>query len=633
MRVMVIAFLLLVLGCAADQVSKKGDIYVQVGGKAISNNGTATFPGAATGSQSLSVVIGNAGDAPLTIKSITVKEGGNAYMSVQPPFAPSAFPHVVAANDLEGATAITFKVKYTPGAKYDDRATVFVVESDDYDQGTFTFSIAPQANAPQIKVIPDNITFVGATASDPGIQCFEVTNTGTAVLKIEESLSFESPTNEFQIIPPSNAELEDGAYQECKKGTQIDPELLGGANRPCKFCVRYKPVDTPDTNFVVIKSNDPTTPIKRVKVEGVSEPGHLQVTKSDPTCLDFQKIEQAGESCTKVIKLYNAGPGAVLVDRPKFQPNTLKAYAVNWYKVSAESSTMECGYTPGPNTEITQNQYRIEANDSVDVTVTYTSPGGKGENGTLVITYKEPNPGRVEIQLCGGSEKCMLEIAPPTGTQLVFHAKPKEVKKKTVVLMNKGNGKCLVHYAKVPEDGSDVEGAFVVNPPVNENVIEPSGLFLVTVEFHGDLSEEFVIANGHLEVSYQDSYTGNDVFQTVNMTGHRGDFEGVELPTAVPVARPAPDQEAIRKDYPMTLDGSGSIAGTYEIFAKGYRWFVTDKPPKSQVFLNVAGEGAQTVVTPDVTGHYEFRLEVFSASPDNQFYFSDEGSVSVEVVP
>ncbi|MBM4398233.1 MAG: hypothetical protein FJ087_21410, partial [Deltaproteobacteria bacterium] len=426
-------------------------------------------------------------------------------------------------------------------------------------------------------------------------------------------------------------------FQVCRKDTKIDPDGQDGANLPCKFCVRYKPADTPDTNYVVIKSNDPDNESKRVKVEGQTDPGDLQVTKPDPTCLDFTAVEEVGATCTKIVKLYNNGTGGVTVDRPKLRPTTQKSYSVDWYKVDAATTTGACTYTPAPNALIpaSQTQFRLDPGDSVDVAVTYNSPGGNGESGTLVIEYHQPFAGTAEVQLCGGAEKCNLELSPPTGTQLVFHGNVPDVKKKTLVLMNKGNGACTVNYVRVPDDlqACDVEGSFVVNPPVNGTAVPAFGLVPVTVEFRTDLDEKFVISNCQVEVSYVDSLTGTEQFPRINMTGHRGDFEGVDLPVAVPEALPLVEGEPFVKGVPFTLDGSGSTTGTHPIFEDGYRWFVTAKPAGSQVFLNEQAGPAQTTVTPDATGQYEFRLVVFSVSDDGKgFFFSDEGVLKLTVV-
>ncbi|MBM4397910.1 MAG: hypothetical protein FJ087_19770, partial [Deltaproteobacteria bacterium] len=190
--------------CASSDVSKAGDIYVKANGVEIQAGGIATFPAATGGSTSslMKVVIGNAGDAPLTITRITIEEGGNAFMSFNPLPADRDFPHVVDANELTGDTAYQFQIKYNPGSQFDDRKTRIRIESDDHDEGEFLLIVEPQAKAPKIKVVPDNITFVGATSSDPGVQCFEIRNTGTAVLQLTDNLTFELPTSEFQIIPP-----------------------------------------------------------------------------------------------------------------------------------------------------------------------------------------------------------------------------------------------------------------------------------------------------------------------------------------------------------------------------------------------------------------------------------------------
>lgn len=612
---------LLVVACAEQGRPTKGAIYVLVDGVETKNNATKVFEHTvgSTAIKEMNVIVGNQGDAPLYVQSITLEPDGNDYISIDPPFSLAEFPKTIQVGDLYSGTAIKFKVRYAPGTKSDPRASVVKISSSDMDIGIFTITFMPEQAGCRLKVTPDNYTFVGATASSPQFQEFEICNVGNDTCVIE-AMSFDQPTSEFTLINVP------------KKGTKIDPEGSGLGNPCVTFTVRYAPNDTPDEIYVVIKSNDSSEPDKKVKLQGETELGEVEVGWVDPDCVDFSAQTSPGDSCTKIVNILNVGKGAVTLDKPYIVPSTADAYSVQWFKGGGTQS-VACG--PYNGTEITTSTYVMPAGSSVDVAVTYVAPGAKGQNGSLVIKYRTPIPGSQEVHLCGGAPKCEFQIAPPANSLLVFHAKDGEAQSKHFVIMNKGNGPLLVRSVTFEKQYPAVDpDAYTIKTKVADEEVPPYGLLPVEVEFSTAGGFPEPIVNGTVHVTYQDCVTGADVTEDMQVLGHNNDWEGVELPVAKCKAISSTGSFKVNETF--TLDASDSIGGSFAIPKHGaYTFFVYSKPTDSRIFLSVPGNNEPKVqVKPDAPGTYDFRLWLFTADSDgSHFYYSNEAVCTVQVQP
>jgi hypothetical protein len=611
------------LGCAEQGLPTKGAIYVLLDGIQVQSGASKEFRHV-TGSSAMkevAVTVGNQGDAKLFVQGISFQPGGNDYISLDPPFSLAEFPKEILVADMTGGSAIKFKVRYTPGTTQNTKASVLKIVTSDTDlpDGTFTITFEPEKAGCRLKVTPDNYTYVGATASSPQYQEFEICNAGndTCVL---DSLSFDQTTAEFTLT------------EVPKKGTKIDPEGEGLGNPCVTFTVRYAPNDTPDEIYVVIKSNDTEEPEKKVKLQGETELGEVTIAWVDPGCVDFSEQSSPGATCTKIVNVQNTGKGAVTMDKPTVVPATATAYAVEWYK-GGGSQSATCGAYAG--TAIATPNTVLSAGASVDVAVTYVAPGAKGQNASLVFNYRTPVLGSQQVQLCGGAPKCDFDLAPPPNGLMTFHAKEGGAQSKHFVILNKGNGALLVHGVTFEKQyPTDPDGAFSVKTAVSEVEIDPYGLLPIEIEFSTAAGFEEPILNGTVQVTYQDCLTGGEQKSAMQMLGHNNDWEGVDLPVAVADAEPSGSDFKVGESF--TLDGSASTGGTFPIPQFGaYTWFVYAKPADSGVFLSVAGGNSpQVQVTPDKAGTYEFRLWVFSADTANsKYYFSPEATVTVEVKP
>lgn len=629
MRVLALLYAL-VLGlsaCHSLGVGREQALSLSIAGKEYKCGDQYVFGSTSggTGGGVIEIVVGNAGDKDLKVENIYIEEGGNAYIIIDQQFGADFFPHIIKSGD-QGISNIKFKVRYTPGDKYDDRSSILVIDTDDPDikpEGKCSLILKPAEKRPKIKVSPPNYTFVNATPAHPEDAEFIITNEGTAQLKVF-SISFKNPTNEFKI--PIGV-----------KDAIIDPEGSGGSNGPVKFKVRYQPADEqPDENAIVITSNDPAQEKLYVIIKGTIEMGNVVVSYADQLkgYIDFTAQSNPQDTCSKVVNLLNEGPGPVTVKQPiltqDLPPNGQPAYSVKWFKGGGIQENPPCGSYKGE--EITGSIFGLQPQRSIDILVTYVAPGAQGRNGTLEIDFENPYPSHISIQMIGGAPKGQIAMAPPPNNQVMFYAFKGEKKKRTIVIMNKGNGDLTLKGAKVKKIYEPDPDAFSLISGNAPDIIEPWSLRTFVVEY--DSNVEPPIVNAFLEFTYDDPITGQEATLSTNLEGHR--VEGVTLPTANPGN--SEDYKGAKVGHVLILNGIKSDPGKAAngddlvIPKGGYIWYVTKKPAGSKVFLNEVGAGPTVSILPDVQGEYQFILVVFSATQDEEeFYFSDEAYLKIQV--
>ncbi len=590
----------------------------------LSPDGTIEFSGVA---ESKTIEVRNVGYAPLRIDEVRL-EGDNPQFTLD--LRGTEFPKII--RPAEGAIIerLEFDISFTPGSTLGASRTLVIV-SNDPEYPTFRATVSPKSLAPKIVVNTgpgpvDAITPIG----QPWPMEFRVTNAGTDALVIMKPLELKDPNDdEFSIFKPLEVEK------------PIYPKGSGLGDEEATFTIRYVPKDAePDENFVLIHSNDPLTPVYSIHIRGfVSGHGDIEVSYPDQAvgtgCVDFSKVQEEGQECTKVLTVKLVGGGQVNVRKPKVTPAN-GPYTVEWYQAggSYEPDETGCGQydgTPLPSDVPTAlNPQR----PSFDVAVTYTAPGAKGVNGTLLFEYTTASgvPGQKEVLLCGGVAKGEFDVAPPFLSSLMFFALPGETKRKTVVVANRGNGPLTILKVEVQKQWPTVDpDAFIVtNPPNPGHEVPAWGLLPMEVEFRTDYEQPKVAATLH--ITYRDPLTDSAVDAVVQMEG-RKDFEGITLPTANPGT--PQDYSGAKVGQPLVLDGSKSEGGTYSLPTgnNGFRWFLIEKPPGSRIFLNVADTGPQVTVTPDVAGPYRFGLVVYAGDPTTGYFFSDEATVTVQVQP
>ncbi|NOZ02872.1 MAG: hypothetical protein GXP54_13445 [Deltaproteobacteria bacterium] len=618
----------------------RAKLAVEVNKQNVENGATVQFN---KDQDPLSIVVWNTGTRPLEIETLKLEDGGNADVQLidkdfelldqtrkaqygydpEKPVTdlglffglPTSLENTSIANEL-----LEFQAVYQPQT-LGGEDTVLRIDSNDTTDTPFFLTIQPYVKAPKIAVTPNNYTFVNATKSNPGFADFTITNVGSDALRIN-GISFKNPTDEFEVTNPPN------------QGTMIYPAGSGAGLTELKFTVRYAPIDTPDENQVLVKSNDPTAPSVGIVVRGETQAGQISITYGDQAagCMDFQKTINPGEMCTKVVNVANVGPGIVNVKKPVIEQGDDTAYTLEWYQVGGVQVDDGKGCGEFQGTPINGPLYSLAEQRSLDIAVTYTASGAKGVNGILVLNYASPTEGKAEIPMCGGSPKGEIDIAPPKGSQVTFMALDGQTSEKTVVIMNKGNGDLTIRGLKIVKAFPELDpDAFTIKTDVAPDTIIPKwGLLPITIEFNTDY-DNAIYLNATMEITYLDPNTDQDTTIDASLKGSK-DIEGVDLPVADPGS--TTDYADAKAGQALILNGAGSVSGSFPIYDQGYTWFVSKKPANSSLFLNQSGTGPQVAIIPDVAGEYEFRLVVFSLDDaNNLFYFSNEAAVTVNVQP
>jgi len=626
----------------AGSLGTRGRVSVEINKQNVENGETVQFN---KDHDPLEIVVWNIGTKALSIDSIRLESGGNADVQlmdlgyelleenrkIQYGYDQNApildmglflgLPTELENTSIANET-LEFLAIYQPETLEGGTST-FVIDSSDTSNTPFFVTIEPYVKSAKIAVPPNNYTFVNATKANPACTEFTVTNVGTDALRID-GISMKFATDEFTIPNPPN------------QGTLVYPASSGEGLTELKFKLCYAPMDTPDENQVIIKSNDHSSPSTGIVVRGETQAGQLAVSYADQAagCMDFTQTINPGEMCTKVVTLLNVGAGAVNVKKPSIEQGGETAYTLAWYV----SGGMQDADPPGcgafqSDEPITGPLYSLSSQRTLDIAVTYTASGAKGINGILGIDYASPTEGREDIPLCGGAPKSDIDLAPPLDSQVTFFALEGERKEKTVVIMNKGNGDLTIRGVKIVKAFPELDpDTFSIKTPVPADTVVPKwGLLPLTVEFDAETEYDEMYLNATLVVTYLDPNSGQDETVDASLKGSK-DFEGVDLPVANPGT--TDDYADAQAGVAMTLYGSASDGGSFDIYDQGYTWFVSKKPAASKVFLNQSGVGSGVQFIPDVAGEYEFRLVVFSVDDINDlFYFSDEAAVTVQVQP
>lgn len=692
--VVLISILAGVVGCKSGTIGTAPSLYVGPSGdidgaaERVANNGTVYF---AEGGGTMTLVLGNVGDALLKITSIELVTQ-NSDITVSPVLTDVTFPLEVQPNDYKQVheTVFTMTAYYTPDADRDISPTTIKVTTNDYQNqdGIFTFNVQPKEKTAEIKVTPNNAIFLGATSSSPDPVEFTIDNVGDAALALA-AVRFNPPTTAYSItagyirenlmIDPYPYGTDNGAvnltitYRPVNPPDQTDFEILWGSkidtgvectNTPtcqnseklcpdktkvCPYtcfngmcgclmssdCAAYFCENPADCEYRCLTSVCRIPEVTKVPLRGEAQAGNLEITYGDQAdgCVDFTTITVPGNSCTKRLSLENAGPGSVILSKPsvKVAGGLDSPYTVKWYKLGATQDPLdECGAVTGE--EISDSRYTLTPDNSpITVAVTYTAPSINGVSGDLEVPYSSPFAGEEIVRLCGGVRKGELAIAPlPESIRMTLYAAPGSTAEKSVVVMNKGNLELLITSINVESANVDDPEAFSILEDVAGGFTLAEGeVRAFTVSFTGD-HDGGTTVNGFVNVNYMDPLIDMEVNQKVNVAGFNS-FEGVTLPVAEPGE--ASDYTGVKVGDSVVFDASSSVAGTYDVpLNSGYIWFVYDKPDASRVFLNTGGGQPQITVIPDVAGTYEFRLIVYSVDTDStQAYFSSEGSIRFDV--
>ena len=626
----------LLFGCAKSSVRYVGELAVYVDGNEIHSGDSISFQDKLV---TKTFDVRNIGDKVLLLEAIEL-EPSDSGAELNPAFTLD-LTGVDLPRELQPTTgayvdSVFFKVTYNP--QKDSKAPVnLVLKSSDEANPTFIIKLTPSVLGPKIVVSPSNVTFKGTIPGVPQSQVFVITNEGTAPLVITKQVRFKYETQEFMIVKQPDVLR------------QIQPWGSASTPQQTDFEIRYLAQDDQsDDNAVIIESNDPTTPVLEVPVRGEVSMGEVSITFGDMSItgyLDFSKVENAGQTCTKLVTV-TVSNGFARIKKPVVSGGG-GAYVAQWFKAGG-SQANECEPYQGTEIPSTNDYYTLSPYEpTLYIAVTYTAPGGKGEDASLVISYDAKESKSVEILMKGGTPKGYFDIAGAINRlQVNFSVKKGGSQDRTVVISNLGNGKLTISNAQIKKQSDVDPDAFqILNPPPWPQEIDPFGLLPLTVRFTSENMGEQKQIKAALLILYIDPFNnGESNKHTVSLTGEIVD-DNIVLPVADP-GSPSDYPSLKAGDY-VTLDGSRSTGGTNPIPTTGYFWFVKSKPSLSppnggppmysRIFIETVGVGQKFPVTMplDLPGKYEFGFFVMAGdnSGSGQWFYSEEATLTLTVQP
>jgi hypothetical protein len=631
---LVLALITVVLfGCAKSKVGYVGELAVFVDGNQMHSGDSMSFQDKIV---TKTFDVRNIGDKVLLLQAIEL-EPSDSGADLNPAFTLDltgvGLPRPLQPTVGAYIDNVVFKVTYNP--QKDTKTTAnLVLTSSDPNNPTFNIKLTPSVLGPKIVVSPSNVTFKGTIPGVPQSQSFVITNEGTAPLTIKSQVRFKVESDEFMVTKQPDIQRNIYPWGSADTPQQTD------------FEIRYLAQDDQsDDNAVIIESNDPATPVLEVPVRGEVQMGEVAITHEDMNItgyLDFSGIVEADATCTKLVEV-EVSNGFARIKKPVVSGGQ-GAYVAQWFKAGG-SQAEKCAPYQGTEIPSTNDYYSLSPFEpTLYVAVTYTAPGGKGVDASLVISYEAKDSRSVEILMKGGTPKGIFEIAGAMNRlNVAFSVKKGGSQDRTVVVSNLGNGKLMVGNALIQKNYNIDPDAFeVVQPPLWPQEIEPFGLLPLTVRFSSANMGEMRQLGAQLLIQYQDPENGQNAQAKVTLSGEIVD-DNIVLPVADP-GSPSDYPSLKAGDY-VTLDGSKSTGGTYPIPLTGYFWFVKSKPSLSppnggppvysRIFIETAGvEQKFPVKMPlDLPGDYEFGFFVVAGDNSAGWFYSDEATLTLTVQP
>lgn len=530
-------------------------------------------------------------------------------------YTPEDFPLSLETND-----ARDFDIVFAPAEDApDSRPMLLVVSSTDaFGNDEIWVLLETTRREAAITVDPEVGLFINPSAADPVLVTFNIGNAGTSTLIVDD-IRLEDPTDaNWTLLLPDAA-----------KPDWVVAPANDSLYTPLQFSVRCDPRSADVVpNAVVIASNDASNPELRVPLRARFSPANFEVSHEDQSkgFLDF--IDAAPGTTTKRVIIYNEGPGNLEIS----EVNVTPAESAVAYDVVVQFPPTAPGSPPQVvNTPVSMNTGR-----TLWIDVTYEGDPVDLERrvgGTLVIDYKNPQPGHHDILMLAGENRPDFEVAPPN---LQFHisAPVGQDGARTMVIYNNGNGALTIERISLrdaltlpaEECGGEVSAASVdfslgtAVPPGTE--VPAFSLLEVPVVFN-TVNTEVEDLRGYVDIAYGDPDFGC-LTRTLEIYGTTD--TSVDLPTAVP----AVVTETPTVGAPVELDGLSSDGGEGELAGESYIWYLVAKPADSKVYFNeVAGPSVQ--FSPDLAGTYEFELIVFAEGENREFIFSEPASIQVNV--
>lgn len=259
-------------------------------------------------------------------------------------------------------------VDYNSSDTKNDTGTVKIA-SNDPDSPEVKVELEAKAQGCNLIAAPTQLHFVKADRKQVSI-----INQGNRPCTYKGAYFSKTTTKEFSFfLPPP-------AAQVISPGQKLD------------FLVKFSPTDAKDdTGELVIESDDPDSPMLKVKLTSKLASANLCELVPKPTILQFGFVA-TGRSRQLPVVLTNNGYGDCFVTKLTISPNPGNSYSVRT-QIPAQGQVVPSG-----------------SNFSINIALTPSQAGTL--SGELVITSNDSRGKPIKVKLVGSSGKLCLEALP-----------------------------------------------------------------------------------------------------------------------------------------------------------------------------------------------------------------------------
>lgn len=427
----------------------------------------------------------NVGSRPFEITGMRL-ETGLAHFTV------TDFPALPATLNAE--SDVPFTVTYTPatGGEHSDRI-ILDCDADNCVNGRYFIELNGSALTPYLVLSPADVGF-GAVPIDETVTAdITATNEGQAVAVIDSLSIAPNPLDdddEIQIVSVG------GEPYTAGMGFELEPL------ESTVIVVSYTPADNiPDTEIMVVRSNDPELPIQQVRLGGQASAPRLEVF---PAVVEFGNVAVGVGPIERTVTVRNSGSDTLTMNA--LDPNN-----------SAHFRDGQGAYTI---VNADRMPTSFEPDESFELRVRYDPPSEEVTADDAFFGYIEflptndPSTSAAGVQLEGfrsDAPVCEIRVIPPT---INFGTVPRGTRREgSATLRNVGSGPCEVVSAALETSILDFlfsnYFAFENSVPTTPVTLSPGDELVVTASYFPrtltPLSETFGDA-GSIEVRVNDPF-------------------------------------------------------------------------------------------------------------------------------
>jgi uncharacterized membrane protein len=344
------------------------------------------------------VTITNSGSAPLTLTEVEVVEGGRAG------FALGKTPKLP-VTVVPGAT-VSFDITYQPGGQGSVTGTLRI-RSDNQNTPDVLVPLSGTGTAgalSRIDVSPSDVAFGEVEAGDTRTIQVTITNSGSAVLTVQEvdlnsnsAFRLDGSLSLPAMVVPQGKVMFDVVYQPTTQGTS--------------------------TARLRIRSDDSNTPDIRISCSGTGVVAAVPRIDVRPRTLRFGEVER-GKSHSERVTVRNRGNTALTLSELEIVASTDGVYTLGNVPnlpvtvVPGAEVTFDVAYQGAGEDTITGSLH-IRSNDAqdVDLTVALSGTTASAAQARMEVRPSAIDFGAVEV---GGTQTRSVTIANPGSVTLTL---------------------------------------------------------------------------------------------------------------------------------------------------------------------------------------------------------------------